>query len=417
MNSNFLSSGQAASGSIRDAAQLAVKNAFSALHNGDNTAASDWARRAIKLSPDLEAPWLILAALASPQESVKYLQHVLTLNPNNQHAQRGMLWARRQLENQDQTAAPAVEPASLQTVPFQGTPVSQAALPRSLAKNMQMSASAAIVVFLSAALLFLVSAIILGNFVNLNAQVNASDPEVYPETTSVLPLYVAFQTELPLVDVTPTPTVQVSPTPAASPTPYILNTKEVIAASGSGSYIVQHGDTLLSISSALAINPADLLIANDLNDQSQLYAGQELLIPEASYYKPLDSPFAGEKRIEVDISDQLLYAYQGNALVFRFVTSTGSNNNTPTGTFTILDKDKNAYSDVWNFWMPYWMGFVWYDGLEDGIHALPISRAGEEIWSDSLGQAVSHGCIMLAYDDARRLFDWAEIGTTLDIHP
>ncbi len=82
--------------------------------------------------------------------------------------------------------------------------------------------------------------------------------------------------------------------------------------------------------------------------------------------------YSGGKKILVDISEQHMYVYDGEQLVYSFVASTGMNNATRTGTFSVLDKIPNAYGATWNIWMPNWLGIYWAGSLENGIHALPI---------------------------------------------
>ena len=122
------------------------------------------------------------------------------------------------------------------------------------------------------------------------------------------------------------------------------------------------------------------------------------------------------KNIVVSLSQQRLFAYQGDTLVYDFVVSTGRNGATALGNFEILDKLSDAYSALWDFWMPDWMGFYYpVPDMEDGFHALPILPDGETIWGDDLGMPVSYGCIVLGSEDAQLLFQWADIGTPVNI--
>ena len=56
------------------------------MQQGDRQAARGWAEQAVALDPDSEEPWLFLAALASPRDSVKYLERALKINPSSQRA-------------------------------------------------------------------------------------------------------------------------------------------------------------------------------------------------------------------------------------------------------------------------------------------------------------------------------------------
>jgi len=124
------------------------------------------------------------------------------------------------------------------------------------------------------------------------------------------------------------------------------------------------------------------------------------------------------QRIEVDISEQHLYAYEGNTLVYSFVCSTGEpGRDTVPGQYQVLDKIPMAYASTWNLKMPYWLGIYWAGTLENGIHALPILPGGQKLWDGYLGQRVSYGCIILSTEAARALYEWAEIGTPVIIRP
>ena len=64
-----------------------------------------FAQQAAKLAPDLEEPWLLLAALATPEASLEYLNRALEINPESKRARQGMHWAIQRLrENPPQPA-------------------------------------------------------------------------------------------------------------------------------------------------------------------------------------------------------------------------------------------------------------------------------------------------------------------------
>jgi lipoprotein-anchoring transpeptidase ErfK/SrfK len=125
--------------------------------------------------------------------------------------------------------------------------------------------------------------------------------------------------------------------------------------------------------------------------------------------------YSGSKYILVDISEQHMYVYEGDTLVYSFVASTGMNNATRVGTFAVQSKIPNAYGATWNIWMPSWLGIYWAGGLENGIHALPILPNGATLWAGFLGRPISYGCVVLGSYEAQLLYDWAEIGTPVEI--
>lgn len=125
--------------------------------------------------------------------------------------------------------------------------------------------------------------------------------------------------------------------------------------------------------------------------------------------------YSGNKYILVDISEQHMYVYEDNALVYSFVSSTGMNNATRVGMFSVLDKIPNAYGSTWDLWMPNWLGIYYSGNLENGIHALPILSNGGQLWAGYLGIPISYGCVVLGVYEAQLLYDWADIGTPVEI--
>lgn len=112
--------------------------------------------------------------------------------------------------------------------------------------------------------------------------------------------------------------------------------------------------------------------------------------------------------IEIDLSEQQLSAWEGKKLVYSFQISTGKRRTpTPIGRFEINSKYRTNrmrgrgydISDV-----PYTMYF--YEGY--AIHGA--------YWHDNFGTPVSHGCVNLRVKQARRLYNWAKVGTLVVVH-
>ena len=125
--------------------------------------------------------------------------------------------------------------------------------------------------------------------------------------------------------------------------------------------------------------------------------------------------YSGSKYILVDISEQHMYVYEGDVLVYSFVASTGMGNSTRVGSFSVLNKIPNAYGATWNIWMPDWLGIYWSGSLQNGIHALPILPGGGTLWAGYLGTPISYGCVVLGTYDAQALYEWADLGTPVEI--
>jgi hypothetical protein len=132
---------------------------------------------------------------------------------------------------------------------------------------------------------------------------------------------------------------------------------------------------------------------------------------------PPSAAGANGKLIIVSLSRQRVFAYRGNVIVYSFVASTGRNGSTAPGQYQILEKMENAFSDLWGFEMPYWMGLYYPSpDNENGFHGLPVLNNGGTLWGDELGSPVSYGCVVMSTDDARLLYQWAELGMPVYIN-
>jgi lipoprotein-anchoring transpeptidase ErfK/SrfK len=129
----------------------------------------------------------------------------------------------------------------------------------------------------------------------------------------------------------------------------------------------------------------------------------------------------GTKHIIVSISEQHLYACDGQALLADAPVTTGAsaitnvNDATPTGTFHITNKIRNtvlAGSDVngpWNDPVQYWMPFSGGYGFHDASwQTFPL---GSPLYKTQ----GSHGCVHLPLDVIATLFNWAQVGTIVTI--
>lgn len=114
---------------------------------------------------------------------------------------------------------------------------------------------------------------------------------------------------------------------------------------------------------------------------------------------------SNKRWIQVDLSEQRLITWEGNKPVFGVIVSTGKKDTpTPTGVFNIYTKlektrMKGEDYDVEN--VPHTM---YYQGGY-GIHGA--------YWHHNFGTPVSHGCVNVAPNHAKKIFNWASVGTTV----
>jgi LysM repeat protein len=181
-------------------------------------------------------------------------------------------------------------------------------------------------------------------------------------------------------------------------------------------YTVSRGDTLASIAARYGTTASAIASANGLANANYIYPGQQLKISAGGSGSTTPAAPAGGKRIVVDLSAQRMYVYQGGQLVWNWVVSTGRpGQETAVGHYKVLNKIPNAYAYTWSLQMPYWLGIYWAGSLQNGIHALPIGPGGQTMWGGYLGQRVSYGCVILSTQNAATLFNWAPVGTPVDI--
>ncbi len=119
-----------------------------------------------------------------------------------------------------------------------------------------------------------------------------------------------------------------------------------------------------------------------------------------------------ERWIEVDLSDQVLTARQGDIAVLESSVSTGKAGfETPPGSYQILSKleseDMEGVLGGEYYNVP---GVPWTMYFTEGGHALHGTY-----WHANFGVPMSHGCVNLPMDIAAWLFEWASVGTRVEI--
>lgn len=134
----------------------------------------------------------------------------------------------------------------------------------------------------------------------------------------------------------------------------------------------------------------------------------EYVAPTAVAYDEPSSPGDGVRWFDVDLSDQRMYAYEGDTLVKTFIVSTGTWQ-TPTviGRFKVWIKLRFADMSGPDYYLkdvPYVMYF--YQGY--GLHGT--------YWHNNFGVPMSHGCVNLTIPDAEWAYNFAVVGTVVNVH-
>jgi lipoprotein-anchoring transpeptidase ErfK/SrfK len=166
-------------------------------------------------------------------------------------------------------------------------------------------------------------------------------------------------------------------------------------------YTVEPGDTLRKIANKFGTT-IELIKRRNHLESDRIKPGQKFSVWLASF------------TILIDKSDNTLTLKNGEETVKVYPVSTGKNDSSPVGNFTI----KYRYTDpVWfhkgevveakspkNYLGTRWLGF---DLPKYGIHGT--------IEPERIGQQVSSGCIRMRNEDVQELYEMIPIGTAVTI--
>src|SRR5215475_8829107 len=107
----------------------------------------------------------------------------------------------------------------------------------------------------------------------------------------------------------------------------------------------------------------------------------------------------------VSIKSQKVTIYDADGWVLRAPVSTGTaGRETPAGVFSVVEKDKDHRSSLYDdAWMPHMLRITW-NGI--ALHGGPLP-----------GYAASHGCVRMPFGFAEKLFDKVRLGMRVIIAP
>jgi LysM repeat protein len=189
-----------------------------------------------------------------------------------------------------------------------------------------------------------------------------------------------------------------------------------VASAGQGVHVVAPGETLSSIAAQNGTTVEAIAQANGIANPNAIYVGERLVIPAGGAGGVAMSPAGsgGDKRIEVNLSQQMMYAYENGVLVLSSGVSTGRPGwDTPPGNFAIYAKyDLQTMTGTASgeSWVVPNVPHVMYFYYGDALHGT--------YWHNAFGTGarLSHGCVNLPLDVAAQLYYWAPIGTPVWVH-
>ncbi len=379
-----------------------LANAREALKRGDMTRARQLAERAAELAPQSEDPWLILAAVVSPRESVNYIRKALEANPNSPRAKKGMEWAMQRLGEKSRTGTSPEDTQPVRNILKRQSPKVESRVPK---KRSRILPILLIImgcgVFAFAAWSAMTSPV-LASILNFAAtpqveskpfaQVNIPKPQpmvqvTAPTVTSVPLTEIAVEAaptteptaEVVAIPPTVEPTLEVAPLPTDTVVPPTVVLPEATSQPG-------------------AVNAE--IVADTPTP--------EFTAPTVAPYTPPQVTGTGERWIDVDLSQQRVYAYEGDTLMNSFVVSTGTwQTPTVTGKFRIWVKVRSQAMTGPGYYLPD-VPYVMYFYKDYGLHGT--------YWHNNFGTPMSHGCVNLTISDAEWLYNFASVGTVVNVH-
>ena len=112
--------------------------------------------------------------------------------------------------------------------------------------------------------------------------------------------------------------------------------------------------------------------------------------------------------IDIDLSEQMLRAYDGTDLIASFLVSTGIDiYPTETGQYHIYGKFPTYTMTGNDYFLPDVPYSMFYSG-DFSIHGT--------YWHHNFGTPMSHGCVNMDTNDAEWLYNWSSVGTLVNIH-
>lgn len=198
-----------------------------------------------------------------------------------------------------------------------------------------------------------------------------------------------------------------------------------------GALLVRDDDGVVSVAPLAREMAESMAIDTSAVEQGNLplYSEERLVTkPNPNPLGSLDAP--GRKRIEISISQQSLWAYQGDTLIMQTLVSTGlSPNDTETGLFHVRLKYPKQDMAGFESSSGEVVGFAGEDRPSDGVNTYEVKDVPNVMyfnmdaealhgayWHNNFGNRMSHGCINLPLNVAEFMYEWAPLGTMVWVY-
>ena len=395
-------------------AQTLITQAREALFRGDKFTARMLGEQAALAAPEMEDAWLILAASDSnPDDALAYANKALELAPDSPRARKAVEWAEGKAR---QAAALSVSKGhpSNERVEAPASPAPPTGIPivhesRAEKKSPEPKRNNRLILYAGALGLLACVVLVFAAWSLFSSSPFAS--AVNPVPTSA-PENLWARVDIPKPSVTPLDAGGPEAQAPATATPAVIpatGATEIVPATSTAEPIA----TPTTMPTSDPTNPSVAtetpgVLAMDLvaDTPTSAYVPPTAAPPAAP--APSNETRGGARWIDVDLTNQMVYAYEGDTIVNSFVVSTGTAYTpTVTGKFKIWIKLKSTDMSGPGYYLPdvpYTMYF--YKGY--GLHGT--------YWHSNFGTPMSHGCVNLSIPDAEWLFYWASEGTVVNVH-
>ena len=324
---------------------ILLEQAKSALRRGDRMLSRRIAQKLVRDNPEDIEGWLLLGGLSSPKASLAYLRKAEEIDRYDPRVRQALAWAKERVVAEETQQIDLDRTREIRL--FQPSPAPTFKVPTPITVQKQSPVwVGTLVIVLIVVLFFFGMDLLPGGIVSAAENAGPIRQEDFTKPSLT-----------PTVTNTPTPTNTPTATPTSTPTSTPTPTLEPT---------------------------------------------------QAPYTYAIPDVGDDEKWIDVDLSSQMLYAYEGDTIVRSFLVSTGTYlHPTPVGQYAVWIK--LLYTDMSGpgYYLPdvpYTMYF--YQGY--GIHGT--------YWHDNFGTPMSHGCVNMRTSEAGWLYDWAYVGILVNIH-
>ena len=375
-----------------------VARARESLRRGDKPAARQLGERAAALAPDLEDVWLVLTASdPDPEDALAYARKAQQLNPRGERARRAVEWATGRLNEVE--ALKGLTPVS---------PLPRRAEAEAPQKQHAYQTAVAMPVLKTQGRNWLPVLLVGGGilFVGLLALLAILSPTLISMVNSIREPVAQEQLWAPAdinkPEVTPIDgsafAVQAEETSAATSVPTQPPARSTATPTAEEESATESPAEESTAAPAATETPGGVMM--EILDDTPT----SNVIPDT----PAITVGDGVRWIDVDLTNQMVHAYEGETIVNSFVVSTGTwLTPTVTGKHKIYVKVRMQDMSGPGYYLRDVPWVMFFSG-DYGLHGT--------YWHNNFGTPMSRGCVNLTIDDAAWLFNWASVGTVVNVH-